>query len=1127
MRGIFLLCLLAFLAAPALSGQTGIRWDLGGPIAGVSMTVNQPSLYGKNASYLVVVAGAKLNWCAYPANSTQGTPCTNYAPTYTDLTLGTACPNTKPIVLQQTNICASVGDASGNLGVNTAFPGPSTVPGYYTYTLTVGSTTYGPYTVTIGGSGGGGSGVPAGSLQLQVSNSVGTLFTAPIPNVAAGSLLASFGTSAPPAMQSKIVVDARDGVNGIGGVKCDDVTDDTAALQNLFTYYGRFGAGYTVAAQQIQLQLPIGHCLISNQVVFEGANNLGITLTGTKGLGANLGTTLSWSGPNFGTMMLFLGCNGCRIENLDFLPNPVGGGPNHGAQNALWIDASNTSTPATYTLSSIVRAGNVVTATTPSAHAVSADQIVKVAGSTGGTTSFNGTFRALYSNDNTHISWIQGGSDESGTASTGTVANYQSTITNNVKLDWIQVNNPEAVATTISAISGTNPVQVTTATPHFINSGDQTCLRNVTDTSYIGCYLATVTSSTTANLVPVSSIGMSPSGTASSGGTLLTGSSGIRFSHHTGATPEISAVHGSNLYMQGDQLGGTAVCIESDNGGNTKDFIWENMQFNGCRYGFSGFQSGNFNVLGYTSSLSAIVDTLPTLRTVDFVNMQGQITVTGAEMEGFNETLFAGSGQIHLDGISYQSQTPTDDMMVHWGGSLTLTNSFFNDGRATNATPQFVCGQPLFATGGCTMTSIGNFYANTGIGGAWSNPGFLPVTNGTTATFACPGGYCMTPLNVVSLGDYGSSSNFNLGSANTPLNNVLSAYSIARQQPSSATQVGAWNSGAGLLLSASDCIAQFQPGNSLCEINSNTLNWNGAAIQTGQLSSSLVSLYPNAVDNFAGSSLSANWTQPLGPVQGFTVSSGVVSPGSSLVNPNALAYWSAVPFAPNQFAQAKVASLGSSWAGPAVRIAGTGPTPDTYYAAVYDSANLRFLLYSNPGTGYVYNFLATCAAPSVGDTIGISATGSTISITDNGTPVCGSPITDTTLANGSPGITAFNSSAGNSSLENFSGGSGLTGISWQSDTGLSRTLADTIAVGNGAQGDFSGSLKLTNVTTATILPTTIYSAAGTPLPSCVTGIKGELAVVSDATTPTYMGTYTSGGAVVAAVICNGSAWLTH
>jgi hypothetical protein len=58
-----------------------------------------------------------------------------------------------------------------------------------------------------------------------------------------------------------------------------------------------------------------------------------------------------------------------------------------------------------------------------------------------------------------------------------------------------------------------------------------------------------------------------------------------------------------------------------------------------------------------------------------------------------------------------------------------------------------------------------------------------------------------------------------------------------------------------------------------------------------------------------------------------------------------------------------------------------------------------------------------------------------------------------------------------------------------------------------------------------------YSAAGTPLPTCASGINGDTAVVSDAAAPLYMTAYTSGGTVTAAVICSYSgsayAWLTH
>jgi hypothetical protein len=64
-----------------------------------------------------------------------------------------------------------------------------------------------------------------------------------------------------------------------------------------------------------------------------------------------------------------------------------------------------------------------------------------------------------------------------------------------------------------------------------------------------------------------------------------------------------------------------------------------------------------------------------------------------------------------------------------------------------------------------------------------------------------------------------------------------------------------------------------------------------------------------------------------------------------------------------------------------------------------------------------------------------------------------------------------------------------------------------------------------------VLPSVLYSAAGTPLPSCAASLNGATAIVSDAGSPSYMGAYSSGGTVTAAVICSYSgstySWLTH
>jgi hypothetical protein len=95
----------------------------------------------------------------------------------------------------------------------------------------------GTFTIIVGTEGCGSSGgaAPAGTSQLQTSNSFGTAFTA-VPNVAAGSVLASTGTGTVPVMQSKSVIDPRD-----YGVDCTDTTDSTTQWAAAVTAAGNYG----------------------------------------------------------------------------------------------------------------------------------------------------------------------------------------------------------------------------------------------------------------------------------------------------------------------------------------------------------------------------------------------------------------------------------------------------------------------------------------------------------------------------------------------------------------------------------------------------------------------------------------------------------------------------------------------------------------------------------------------------------------------------------------------------------------------------------------------------------------------------------------------------------------------
>lgn len=83
------------------------------------------------------------------------------------------------------------------------------------------------------------------------------------------------------------------------------------------------------------------------------------------------------------------------------------------------------------------------------------------------------------------------------------------------------------------------------------------------------------------------------------------------------------------------------------------------------------------------------------------------------------------------------------------------------------------------------------------------------------------------------------------------------------------------------------------------------------------------------------------------------------------------------------------------------------------------------------------------------------------------------------------------------------------------------TVQNTLATGLTVKGG-TQAIVVANVLQHTL----IYSAAGTPLPTCNAGAEGTHAAVSDATAPTYLAAYVSGGAVHAPVYCDGTSWKT-
>ena len=130
-----LLCILLLL--PALAFAQNVRYD--SPFPSIS-PASPPFLIAN-----VPPNSPTIAVCQSPANQV---PCTNYATTYTSA--NAACPNGAQDTPQpQPSACQPTGDGQGNIGFWAA-------PGTYDYTVCISNNCFGPYTVTLGGSGGSG-----------------------------------------------------------------------------------------------------------------------------------------------------------------------------------------------------------------------------------------------------------------------------------------------------------------------------------------------------------------------------------------------------------------------------------------------------------------------------------------------------------------------------------------------------------------------------------------------------------------------------------------------------------------------------------------------------------------------------------------------------------------------------------------------------------------------------------------------------------------------------------------------------------------------------------------------------------------------------------------------------------
>ncbi len=98
-------------------------------------------------------------------------------------------------------------------------------------------------------------------------------------------------------------------------------------------------------------------------------------------------------------------------------------------------------------------------------------------------------------------------------------------------------------------------------------------------------------------------------------------------------------------------------------------------------------------------------------------------------------------------------------------------------------------------------------------------------------------------------------------------------------------------------------------------------------------------------------------------------------------------------------------------------------------------------------------------------------------------------------------------------------------------TGTSAVIISTPAAGSTGTTARTAAERL-RVTSANVTFTALprlpaYTVATLPSTAATGMVQGAMALVTDATAPTYLGTLTGGGAVVCPVFYNGSAWVSH
>jgi len=352
---------------------------------------------------------------------------------------------------------------------------------------------------------------------------------------------------------------------------------------------------------------------------------------------------------------------------------------------------------------------------------------------------------------------------------------------------WFESTAEYSATTTVNVATiarSSNVITVTTSAAHGLAVGEIVKLAGVADKSFnVLAKVATAANSTTFTLLNKGSNVSTSGGTASrlktagSSGIVLrrltvndvlgTNSAAIAFGHPGSSSSQVSEVTLYDCFLSGKADGTSISGIRTWQGGNTKNYALYNCGIFGFNYNVD-FQSASGSM--YISQLNSAYAQVADLRMGSAV-----LTVNGMESEtaGLNNNgamllvgdVGANPGSVVLQGVSWESAPPSNDVFFDYEGNVTLIgNSFHNKRSGATGPVKIAIGDPLFNNGSpCTVFSQGNWYQNATAGSY-----IFVVDGGLNNRVYASGYYENTPVSVVSIGDYGG-----VGGAITRLKNVV------------------------------------------------------------------------------------------------------------------------------------------------------------------------------------------------------------------------------------------------------------------------------------------------------------------------------------------------------------------